>query len=125
MWLVDPRSEVGATAAPAVDGWHVLRLADVEDELHLTIVAMPNALHAPVAHDALGRGAHVLIDKPSTRRATLRDGSRSSAAHPRGCLRCKRGSQNPSRSRRLIRWRPMKPPAPQTNARFMKRALRP
>ncbi len=64
VWLVGPRPEVGATVAATVDGQHARTLAEVEDELHLTIIATPNAFHSPVAHEALGRGAHVLIEKP-------------------------------------------------------------
>jgi predicted dehydrogenase len=64
IWLVDPRPEVGASVAATIDGRYARALAEVEDELQLAIIATPNVLHAPVAHEALGLGAHLLIEKP-------------------------------------------------------------
>jgi predicted dehydrogenase len=36
----------------------------VQGEIHLVIIATPNQSHGPLAHEALARGAHVLIEKP-------------------------------------------------------------
>lgn len=63
VWLIDPRADVAALAH-GVGARHARALADVHDELQLAIVATPNAFHASVAHEAIARGAHVLIEKP-------------------------------------------------------------
>jgi predicted dehydrogenase len=37
---------------------------DVDDEIHLAIIATPNQLHFPLAFEALNHSAHVLVEKP-------------------------------------------------------------
>jgi predicted dehydrogenase len=64
LWLVDPSDHAVSIATSIVTGQRARHLTDVDDEIHLAIVATPNQLHFPVAHEALSRGAHVLVEKP-------------------------------------------------------------
>jgi predicted dehydrogenase len=64
LWLVDPNDRAVATASATVAGRQARQLTDVDDEIHLVIIATPNQLHCPLAHEALSRDAHVLIEKP-------------------------------------------------------------
>jgi predicted dehydrogenase len=66
LWLVDPSDHARSAAASLVPGKQARRLADVDDDIHLVIVATPNQWHFPVAHEALLRDADVLIEKPFT-----------------------------------------------------------
>ncbi|MEP6906478.1 MAG: oxidoreductase [Pseudoxanthomonas sp.] len=43
-----------------------LETACTGDEITLVVIASPNASHAPLAHAALSRGKHVVVDKPFT-----------------------------------------------------------
>jgi len=64
IWLVDPGDHARSMAASILPGKQAHRFVEVDDEIHLAIVATPNHLHFQVAHEALSRGAHVLIEKP-------------------------------------------------------------
>lgn len=64
LWLVDPSDHALSIAAAAISGRQARQFMDVADEIHLVIVATPNHLHSKLAHEALSRGAHVLIEKP-------------------------------------------------------------
>lgn len=64
LWLVDPSDHARSTAASIVPANGAKRLGDVDDEIHLAIVATPNHLHFPLTQEAMSRGAHVLIEKP-------------------------------------------------------------
>ena len=53
--------------------------------LDLAVLATPNATHAPLAHEAIGRGLHVVVDKPFVVHAA--EGDRlARAAHAAGRL---------------------------------------
>ena len=64
LWLVDPSDHARSIAASIVPARAACQLMDVDDEIHLVIVATPNHLHFLLAQEALSRGAHVLIEKP-------------------------------------------------------------
>lgn len=64
LWLIDPSDLARSRAAAVVPGKEARRLLDVDDEIHLVIIAAPNQLHYPLAQEALSRGAHVLLEKP-------------------------------------------------------------
>lgn len=64
IWLVDPSDHALSLAGSLVPGRQVHQLKDVNDDIHLIVVATPNHLHFPVASEALHRGADVLIEKP-------------------------------------------------------------
>ena len=64
IWLVDPNDGARAAATTVLRERPACRLVDVQDDIHLVIVATPNRSHGPLAHEALARGAHVLIEKP-------------------------------------------------------------
>lgn len=64
IWLVDPSDRARATATTALPERQARLLVDVEDDIHLVIVATPNQSHFALAQEALSRGAHVLIEKP-------------------------------------------------------------
>lgn len=64
IWLVDPGDDALSMAASIVPGRQVHQFMDVDDEIHLVIVATPNHLHFHFAHEALSRGANVLVEKP-------------------------------------------------------------
>ena len=64
LWLVDPSDHALSIAASIVAGRQAHRFMDVDDEIHFVIVATPNQFHFPLAHQALSRGAHVLLEKP-------------------------------------------------------------
>ena len=64
LWLVDSNEDAFSIAASMVPGRQARHLMDVDDDIHLVIVATPNQSHFPLALEALSRGAHVLIEKP-------------------------------------------------------------
>jgi len=64
VWLVDPSDRARAVASSAVAGEQARVLSEVPVELAFVIVAAPNALHFPIAMEAIARGAHVLVEKP-------------------------------------------------------------
>ena len=64
LWLIDPSDHAVSIAASVAPGKQARQLADVDDEIHLAIIATPNHLHFPLAYEALSRGADVLIEKP-------------------------------------------------------------
>jgi predicted dehydrogenase len=64
LWLVDSNGDASRIAASIVTGRQARQLMDVDDDLHLVVVATPNQSHFPLAQEALLRGAHVLIEKP-------------------------------------------------------------
>ncbi len=64
VWLVDPNDGARAIAASIVPASQAHCLLEIDDDIHLAIVATPNQLHFPVAYEALSRGAHVLVEKP-------------------------------------------------------------
>ena len=51
---------------PEVRVVHDLETALAQDNIGLVVIASPNASHAALAHAALARGAHVVVDKPFT-----------------------------------------------------------
>jgi len=64
VWLVDPSSGPRSAAASAVAGTGCARIQDIDQAIDLAIIAAPNALHFPLAVDALTIGADVLLEKP-------------------------------------------------------------
>ena len=64
LWLIDPSDHAVSSAASVVSGNRAHHLADVNDDIHLVIVASPNHLHFQLAFEALSRGADVLVEKP-------------------------------------------------------------
>src|SRR5208337_3167948 len=64
LWLVDPSDHALSIAASIMPGRQARQLVEVDDEIHLVIVATPNHLHFHLAHEALSRGADVLVEKP-------------------------------------------------------------
>ena len=64
VWLVDPSQHALSIATSIVPGRQAHGLADVDDDIHLVIIATPNQMHFSVAQQALARGADVLIEKP-------------------------------------------------------------
>jgi predicted dehydrogenase len=64
LWFVDPSDHAISNAVSVLQGGRANKLADVNDEINLVIVASPNHLHFQLAYEALSRGADVLIEKP-------------------------------------------------------------
>jgi predicted dehydrogenase len=64
VWLVDPNERAIAAGTSIVAGKTAAALSAVPNNVKLVVIATPNNLHLPVAHEALARGAHVLIEKP-------------------------------------------------------------
>jgi predicted dehydrogenase len=64
IWVVDPSDHALSMASSIVPGQQARQFVEVDDPIHLVIVATPNHLHFQVAYEALLRGAHVLIEKP-------------------------------------------------------------
>jgi predicted dehydrogenase len=63
-WCVDPGDRARFAAASTLNGEEARTLSDACDDIHLAIIATPNALHFPLAYEALSRRADVLIEKP-------------------------------------------------------------
>jgi predicted dehydrogenase len=64
VWLVDPSDRALAATASMVMGEKAHNLSDIGDELQFVVIAAPNALHFPLAMEALSRNAHLLVEKP-------------------------------------------------------------
>lgn len=64
VWLVDPGEQALSIAQSIVPGIRARQLADVNEQVHLVIIATPNKLHFDLALQALSRGANVLLEKP-------------------------------------------------------------
>ncbi|HWA17668.1 MAG TPA: Gfo/Idh/MocA family oxidoreductase [Devosia sp.] len=64
LWIVDPGRNAVEAALKAVNAKSAAQLGDIDAELDLVIIAAPNALHAPIATQALERNSHILIEKP-------------------------------------------------------------
>lgn len=64
VWLVDPSDRAITAAMSIVAGKIASTLAALPSNVSLVVIATPNKLHVPLAHQALARGAHVLIEKP-------------------------------------------------------------
>jgi predicted dehydrogenase len=64
VWLVDPSDHAISIASSIVAGRYASRLEDVDEEIQLAIIATANHLHFRLAHEAVSRGADVLIEKP-------------------------------------------------------------
>ena len=64
VWLVDPNEHAIAVASSIVNGKTAPALSAVPTNVKLVVIAAPNNLHVPLAHEALARGSHVLIEKP-------------------------------------------------------------
>jgi len=64
VWVVDPSEGARTNACTMVEAEPKATLRDITDDLHFVIVATPNDNHFSVAHEALSRGANVLLEKP-------------------------------------------------------------
>ena len=77
-------------ARALAERWGVASVAaDVEsvaDRVAVAVVALPNHLHAPVAIDLLGRGVHVLVEKPMATTVAECDAMLAAAAASRATL---------------------------------------
>jgi predicted dehydrogenase len=64
IWLVDPGERALKVASSMIDGKPVQAMSEVSGDISLAIIAAPNKLHCPLAHESLARRAHVLVEKP-------------------------------------------------------------
>jgi predicted dehydrogenase len=64
LWLVDINEASVEAGLALVDARRATTLSQVEGELALVIVAVPNAHHLRLATEALQRNANVLVEKP-------------------------------------------------------------
>jgi predicted dehydrogenase len=83
--VVERSSRNAEQAYPGIQTYTSLEAMLADESLQLIIIATTNATHAPLAHQALAAGRHVVVDKPvginSSEIAGLIDAGKAQARH--------------------------------------------